>query len=228
MSRKPVVSIALAFLLSAGSAPVFAQDAAPPPGEALPTSTDHGYVDLDAKVAPPGQGRTMTVPAPKSSAKSTLYKGPLDRLAEIPRNNFLTNVHGSVGVMVGSHNTRGAFANVHGPIGDNAAFGLNFSTIHSDAMPYYDGYAGGYGGGYGGYRGGLDDVYPSGAALGYNRRYGGGYGGDYGYGSGTSTTVGASLQLGGQNRYDRVWPNYVPPRREETTDVTDEPDSLSE
>ena len=53
-------------------------------------------------------------------------------------------MHGSAGIMIGSHDTRGAFATVHGPIGDNAHFSLGFSTLHSDAAPYGYGY-GGYG-----------------------------------------------------------------------------------
>lgn len=190
--------------------------------EAVPTATGDGYVDPDAKM--PGPGPVRTVPAAK-----TLYKGPLDRLASIPRSNILSNVHGSVGVMVGTHNTRAAYANMYGPLGDHASFAVNFATVHSDALPFYDGGYGGYGEGYGGGYGYRDASYPSGAAVGYDQRSRSGYG----YGAGTGYSVGASLHLGDTaGRYDRVWPNYAPPlgspRGEETTDVTDEPLSSSE
>ena len=110
---------------------------------------------------------------------------------------MLTGVHGSAGIVIGSHDTRGAYATVHGPIGDNANFSLGFSTLHSDACPY-------------GYGHGLR-LRQAGSRTSF----------------GASVRLAAVHEQPRRpfayDPYMAEWPGFAPPSREITTDVTDEP-----
>ena len=132
MARLPI-SAAAAMLLFAVAGAAWAED------QDAPVATSNGgWVDDSLEA----------VPAPVAPPV-VRHGDPLAAVREAPRKGIL-GLHGSAGVVIGSHDTRGAFATVHGPIGDNAHFSLSFSTLHSDAAPYGFGY--GYGGhGYGGY-----------------------------------------------------------------------------
>jgi hypothetical protein len=176
--------LAAALLLVAGAGAAHAQAGDAP----VSTSSGAGWVDEDSKASAPAI--VQTAPAQPAAPAA----GPLAALDDVPRDRILKGVHGSAGVVIGSHDTRGAYATVNGPLGDNARFSLGFSTLHSDAMPY------GYG-------------YPYGYGAGTRSTFGASY----------TWRPGADRPPFAYDPYMADWPGYPPPSREVTTDVTDAP-----
>ncbi len=174
-------TLAAALLLSAGAGAAIAQEQDAP----VSTSSGAGWVDEEAKAAAPAvvQAKPAALPA-----------GSLAALNDVPRDRVLRGVHGSAGVVIGSHDTRGAYATVHGPLGDNARFSLGFSTLHSDAMPY------GYG-------------YPYGYGAGSRSSFGASY----------TWRPGNDRPPFAYDPYMADWPGFAPSSVEVTTDVTDGP-----
>lgn len=123
----------LAAVLLVSAAAAHAQDADGP----VATSNGQSW----ASEAAPGEPEVVR-PAPAIATTN-----PLAALNDVPRDRTLKGYHGSAGVVVGSHDTRGAYATVNGPIGDSARFSLGVSTFSTDAYPYAYGYPYGYGGG---------------------------------------------------------------------------------
>ena len=131
MAQLPVTLAALV-LISAAAAHSQEGDA--------PVATSSGAGWVDEAASPAGPQSMQPVPAAPAA-------NPLAALDGVPRDRTLKGFHGSAGVVVGSHDTRGAYATVNGPIGDNARFSLGVSTLSTDAYPYAYGYPYGYGGG---------------------------------------------------------------------------------
>ena len=128
------LSASLAAVLLVSAAAAHAQEGDAP----VATSSGQGWAGEAAAAAGPEAVR----PAPAVATTD-----PLAALNDVPRDRVLKGFHGSAGIVVGSHDTRGAYATVNGPLGDNARFSLGFSTLHTDAYPYAYGYPYGYGGG---------------------------------------------------------------------------------
>ena len=134
----PRLVLASALLIATAAGAAFAQEAdqdAP-----VATSTGGWAGEASQTQAPAPAVVQATPPAPAGN--------PLASLNDVPRDRgILTGVHGSAGIVIGSHDTRGAYATVHGPLGDNARFSLGFSTLSTDADPYGSYYPYGYGAG---------------------------------------------------------------------------------
>ena len=126
----PRLALASALLLAAAAGGVCAQEA---DEQDAPVATSTGGWAGEQPAAPATAAAPVVVQATPAAPASN----PLAALNDVPRDRgILTGVHGSAGIMIGSHDTRGAYATVHGPIGDNANFSLGFSTYSTDAYPY--------------------------------------------------------------------------------------------
>jgi hypothetical protein len=180
---------AFALLAAAGAARADGEDA--------PVATSHGPGWVDQDVQDKDVKPARVAPAPDAAPMADL-----SALHGVRDESFFGNLHGQAGVMIGSNNTRAAWGEVHGPIGENADFALSFSTVHSDGMPYY---------GYGYY----------GFPPGYGRFQG------TSYSLGAAYTLRPNRDRSpfywDPAAADAGWPGYGPYRGEVTTDVTDDP-----